>query len=654
MCSFIFETRLDMVSDSFRAFDHVLIIMFENQYRSYVMKNTYMRNLAACGIDMVNYFGCMHPSQTNYITSLAGELCNVTDDDPPPELLKQRTVVDLIEESPLDLSWNAYMDSYIPANTPWTPKLVPKDQYPYVIKHDPFTSFENIVRNRKRWHKIRSEADFWSDLLNGSFPNYAWFTPNMWNDGHYLDGTQTEPPERAPALVDQLAAWLEGFFAKLRLPGPDSHLPPNSLVVVTFDEADFEAEYDAGKKYTYDGPNQIYTVLLGDCIRPGKIEEGYNHYSLIRTIEKNFGLADLGKNDRCANWFRFLWSESFAWGPPAKTPLKAVSGLTATSYNGALHAIAGDAEGNLMLHIRDRGLWLDPTPLPFQGFGPVAQTLGNSLAVAFKNDADQLFFCRYTLQNGWSTPERLSDTAVQALALTATEGGELMLAYADPGGAIYSRTYRNGRWADPIAVGFSTSDGLELARLGATILLLFPNQADGGQLSAVSYNTADYNVVTYPEGGEYSGSYDDTCRNAWAKNAFAVAHYAHGPNPITPGENEPLLQPYRAGTPLAAATLDGVIHLMHPAEHNAQVLTETYSIAGIMTPKLPISYRASDEVTTSNGYGTLAEAGWSKQTPITGVQAERLLAAATHDDKILLFHAFDEIIRMTVGGYVKA
>lgn len=634
-----------------RIFDHILIIMFENQYRGYVMENPYMRHLAARGIDMANYFGCMHPSQTNYIASLAGELCNMTDDDPPPSLLKQRNVVDLIEESPYNLTWKAYMDSYIPANTPWSPDLVPKDQYPYVIKHDPFTSFENIVRNEKRWHRIQNEADFWADLLNDDFPNYAWFTPNMWNDGHYLDGTQSAPKERAPALVDQLAAWLEGFFAKLRFPGPDSHLPPNTLVVVTFDEADFESAYEAGKKYTYDGPNQIYTVLLGDGIEPGTIEEGYNHYSLIRTIEQNFGLADLGKNDKHANWFRFLWDEHFCWDEPELTPLGTPDGLTATVFNDALHIITGNEEGNLDLHIYRDVFWIDPTPLPFQGFRPAAQTIGDALLIAYQTVSGNLACRVYDVQNGWSSCQDLTDAGVSAFALTDTDGGRLILAYADAQGALYSRTYEHGAWASPVSIGFATSHGLTLARLGALILLIFHDKAHEGQISAVSYNTADYNVVTYAEGSPYSGPYDNTCKNAWAKNAYPVAHFAHGPNPTTPCENEPLLKPYQGGTPLTAATLDGVIHLLHPGLRNTQVLTESFSISGVMTPEKPISYNASDETTTSNGYGTLAQAGWSKQRLITGIHAKQILRAVTYNGEILVFHAADTEVYMTTGYF---
>src|ERR1700722_19707362 len=112
-----------------RAFDHVLIIMFENQYRGYVLGNPYMRRLARQGIQLGNYFGGMHPSQTNYIASIAGELCNVTNDEQLP-LLGQRNIVDLIEEAPGRLRWKAYMESYVANAAPWTPDFCPKDGSP--------------------------------------------------------------------------------------------------------------------------------------------------------------------------------------------------------------------------------------------------------------------------------------------------------------------------------------------------------------------------------------------------------------------------------------------------------------------------------------------------------------------------------------------
>lgn len=334
-----------MALPSSRAFDHVLVIMFENQYRTYVLRNPYMRKLARQGLDLTNFFGVMHPSQTNYIASIAGELCNVTFDGHIRPLLPQRTIVDLLEEAPGPLRWRAYMESYIPQAQPWTPDLLPADASPYYVRHNPFASFASIVQNQARWRHIENESALFSDLLNGTFPEYAWFTPNIWNDGHYLDGLHQEAKPRAPGLVDQLARWLEGFFERLRFPGPRSHLPPRTLVVVTFDEADYEATWEEDNASPYDGPNQAYTVLLGDTIRPGVEEEGYNHYSLLRTIEVNFGLGSLGKNDASANYFQFLWGRRFRWGAPSATPIRGTNALAAAELAGALHIVYAGEDG---------------------------------------------------------------------------------------------------------------------------------------------------------------------------------------------------------------------------------------------------------------------------------------------------------------------
>jgi len=43
------------------------------------------------------------------------------------------------------------------------------------------------------------------------------------------------------------------------------------------------------------------------------VSEIFNHYSLLRTVEENFQLGTLNRNDMAADWFRFLWGEE----PPA-------------------------------------------------------------------------------------------------------------------------------------------------------------------------------------------------------------------------------------------------------------------------------------------------------------------------------------------------
>jgi hypothetical protein len=662
-----------------RIFDHVLIIIFENQYRSYVMKNPYMRRLAAQGINLANHFGNMHPSQTNYVSSIAGELCNITYDWPPyPPALSQRTIVDLIEESPHGLRWKAYLQSYVkmrwkqglkPSDYP-TPfpipgemwamwgepfNTLPQPPYPYAFFHNPFSLFEQVLNNPARWDKLEDESAFYRDLLTGDFPEYAWFSPNLWNDGHYTYGTCDEPSERAPALVDQQAQWLESFLGTLRFPGPDSLLPPRTLVVVTYDEADFEAAYDADSKSDYDGPNQIYTVLLGDMIKPGVREEGSNHYSVLKTIEKNFGLPSLGKNDHDSNWLQFLWGREFGWRQPAETPIVAGAAVTAAGFDGLLYVVYAGEENALKLRTFDGINWSAEQPVAGQSAAGVEMaSLGNNLILVYKDDGGNLNSLTYTPDGGWSPgPQTIVNEPVGAFSVTAIDfNNTMMLAYAASDGSIYSMLLTESGWGEPIPVGFGTDGDLVLAVLGPSLYLIH-KVVGNNQMNVVSYNTADFNVVTIasPDSG---GSSNNTTRDAWSPSEYPVAYYWRGPNPVTPGEDEPLLRPYEGGTPLATATLDGVIHLAHPGGAGTHVLTETFSLSGIMTPANPVSY-GSDDTDTSNGYGTLAEAGWSLQKPISGVsirQSGGLTMARFGSRLALLFQPPGrETLWISLGGY---
>ncbi len=644
-----------------RVFDHVLIIMFENEYRGYVLENQYMRNLATQGIELTNCFGVMHPSQTNYIASIAGELCNVSDDQ-KPQPLPQQTIVDLIEASPQNLRWKAYMDSYVADDTPWKPEdFTPRDHYPYVIKHNPFSSFKNILDDKQRWQKIDNEAGFWRDLLNNDLPEYAWFTPNMWNDGHYLVGTQNDSlnGERAPVLVDQQARWLQSFFDGLNFPGPNSKLPPRTLVVVTYDEADFEAFYDKGKKYTYDGPNQIYTVLLGDMIKPGKEPEGYNHYSLLKTIERNFNLGDLGKNDRDANWFQFLWGRSFHWHPARETPLSRKQSLAAAQFEDQLYVASTDIDGVVRVGTFNGQEWFPEVNVAEDGNGFLNLASSQSLLMlAYRNSNKLLNVRQYNQINGWQPVETPDIGTVEDLALISVPGcQEFLLVYRNSQGQLLSLRYSDGSWQPPSPPICSHGEGsFCLTSLGPTILLIY-KIAHNQQLACFSYNTADYNQVTVAD-SQYAGPYDDTTINQWSASAFSLNHFSEAPSIVTPHENEPVARGFQGSGQLAAATVDGVVHLLHNGPgNNSQLLTETFSVNGTLTPANPVSYNPAKNDTTSNGYGTLAEAGWSTTGTVPGVyrSSDTPLAAAVLNDTLWLFYqpTSQEQIRGCPGTYGK-
>jgi hypothetical protein len=75
--------------------------------------------------------------------------------------------------------------------------------------------------------------------------------------------------------------YLTNFFA-------GKTFPAKTLIVVTFDEDDFSQN------------NQIYTLVKGDFITAGTNNINYNHFSMLRTIEDNWNLGNLGQGDASA------------------------------------------------------------------------------------------------------------------------------------------------------------------------------------------------------------------------------------------------------------------------------------------------------------------------------------------------------------------
>jgi hypothetical protein len=62
--------------------------------------------------------------------------------------------------------------------------------------------------------------------------------------------------------------------------------------VITWDEDDYRHN------------NQVYAALLGSVVKAGATDNTiYNHFSLLRTIEDNWQLGDLGRGDAVAQSF---------------------------------------------------------------------------------------------------------------------------------------------------------------------------------------------------------------------------------------------------------------------------------------------------------------------------------------------------------------
>lgn len=240
-----------------RHFERILIIVLENQNYGDAIVDPYLNSLAKKGTSLNNFHAITHPSYPNYLAMITGKEIPTRGDKQIN--LNERTIADLLKAA--GLTWKNYAEGY-PGNC---------FKYPtsglYARKHVPFMSF--IPIQERECENIASANQLSEDLKAKALPNYMFYSPNIDNDGHDTG-------------LAYGSNWLKGFLEPLR---KNEGFMKGTLIVVTFDES------------RNDSTNHIYTVLLGDMVKPGENNENYNHYSVLRTIEDNFSLGTLAEGD---------------------------------------------------------------------------------------------------------------------------------------------------------------------------------------------------------------------------------------------------------------------------------------------------------------------------------------------------------------------
>lgn len=145
----------------------------------------------------------------------------------------------------------------------------------YVRKHNPTILYDSVVSVPSRLARHRNFNDFAADLNASSIPQWLFITPNMVDDGH-------------DTSIDFASNWLNYWLPPL-LSDPTFN-DNRTLIILTFDETE-----------TYTINNRIYTLLLGGAV-PENLwnttdETYYTHYSCLSTVQANWGLKSLGRQD---------------------------------------------------------------------------------------------------------------------------------------------------------------------------------------------------------------------------------------------------------------------------------------------------------------------------------------------------------------------
>lgn len=252
--------------------EHVVIIVDENKPAASVLGNPaapYLNGLAHTFASATDYSGVTHPSLPNYLALTGGSTAGITSDCNPPSgscHAPGKNVGDEIIAS--GRSWKFYAESMPAACTA-------VNSGRYAVKHNPFMYYPDVTAKVAYCdsHDVpysRLAADL---ATPATLPSYSFVSPDLCDDMH----------DCSVATGD---AWLAHNVPQIL--GSPAFTTQRSLLVITFDEGE-------------SGNNVVPCIFAGPAARRAYTTgTPYNHYSLLRTVEEQWGLAPLAAGDAAA------------------------------------------------------------------------------------------------------------------------------------------------------------------------------------------------------------------------------------------------------------------------------------------------------------------------------------------------------------------
>jgi phosphatidylinositol-3-phosphatase len=317
---------------------HVFVVIDENESEATSFGQAspapYLsKTLVSKGAYLRSYYGIGHNSLDNYIAMVSGQApnpmtsadCGTYADFGPTNLdsAGQETGEGCVYPANVPtlmgqlqtrrLTWRGYMDGmganplresascgHPLLNTPdLTEAATPTDQY--ASRHDPFVYFHSVIDNASLCDANVVNLDRLPGDLSSAAktPNYVFITPNLCDDGHDAK-CANGGPGGLPQADTFLKAWVPRILAS-------PAYKQGGLLIVTFDEAVGDStaccgerpgpyDYSHGIKPGGSGPGGgvVGAVLISPFIKPGTVSNTpYNHYSMLGSIEDDFGLARL-------------------------------------------------------------------------------------------------------------------------------------------------------------------------------------------------------------------------------------------------------------------------------------------------------------------------------------------------------------------------
>jgi len=173
----------------------------------------------------------------------------------------------------------------------------------YAQKHNPFDYFSNIRSNAQRLARILPfENNFAADLTSGNVASFVWISPDQCNDMHGVAAGSAalinNPTCGYPSAgLDHGAISLGDAFLRNTVTAIQ-HSPSwkqRSAIVIVWDEDDYGGfdgccRSPTGNGYTLGGARAPAIVLTSTAHARGVTWQPANHYSLLGTLQRLWGL----------------------------------------------------------------------------------------------------------------------------------------------------------------------------------------------------------------------------------------------------------------------------------------------------------------------------------------------------------------------------
>ncbi|HEX2664329.1 MAG TPA: alkaline phosphatase family protein [Candidatus Acidoferrum sp.] len=287
----VFASAAALNAQSFPQYDHVFLLIMENENYNQVIGNQYAPILNALAEDYglaTNYRGVADPSEPNYVAMLGGDFFGINSDDPywfPGHTVSADNLMSQLEGA--GRTWRGYFQNmpypgYRGYCYPDKCNGIPDADTQYVSKHNGIVNFADL-QTPAELGRMFPYTQLLADLASGAVPNFSYIVPDECHDMHGAppwcvdsDNTGTVQQSWLIAQGDKFAGSVVNLITSSSI-----WETGNNAIVVTFDEGNTVSSQVATIVITNHGPRGVTD------------NTSYNHYSLLASLQQTFGLECL-------------------------------------------------------------------------------------------------------------------------------------------------------------------------------------------------------------------------------------------------------------------------------------------------------------------------------------------------------------------------